>query len=70
MELTALALFLSSSPQTLETLLDYTTIDGLRVSHNEATTALRSGQALLVGDLLVGPFGSTSPVKYAMAAVA
>lgn len=70
MELTALALFLSSSPQTLETLLDFNTVDGLHVSHNEPTTALRNGQALLIGDLLVGPFGSANSLHYPMAAVA
>ncbi|WP_375436945.1 hypothetical protein [uncultured Hymenobacter sp.] len=70
MELTALALFLSSSPQTLETLLDFNTIDGLRVSHSEATAALRNGHALMIGDLLVGPFGYANSINYPIAAVA
>ncbi|HEX8426801.1 hypothetical protein [Hymenobacter sp.] len=36
--------------------LHFETIDGLRVSYEEAEAALRSGQAVLVGDLLVGLF--------------
>lgn len=64
MELTAIALFLASAPQALENLLDFTTIDGLRVSHLEGAAALRNGHAILVGDLLVGTFGANTLANY------
>lgn len=38
--------------------LYFETIDGLRVTREEAEAALRSGQAVLVGTLLVGVFTS------------
>ncbi|MDF7811637.1 hypothetical protein [Hymenobacter sp. YC55] len=38
--------------------LYFETIDGLPVAHEEAEAALRSGQAVLVGTLLVGVFTS------------
>ncbi|MBO0359190.1 hypothetical protein J0X19_14610 [Hymenobacter sp. BT186] len=63
MELTAVALFLASSSQSLENLLDFMTIDGFHVSHVDGTAALRNGHAILVGDLLVGTFGANSPLS-------
>jgi len=60
MELTVLALFLASTPQALSSLAlpSFTTIDGQSISHAEGTAALRTGQAMLVGGLLVGTFAS------------
>lgn len=36
--------------------LDYKTVDGYSIPYAEGQAALRSGQAILVGDLLVGSF--------------
>ena len=54
MELTALALFLTSTPQALQSLPDFTTIDGQTIPHAQGEAALRQGQALLIGGLFVG----------------
>lgn len=70
MELTALAIFLITTPHALPTLAtpapraDFTTIDGLSVSYAEGTAALSSGQAMLVGDLLVGTFATLPASSY------
>lgn len=58
MELTALALFLTSTPQALQVLPDFTTIDGRTIPHAEGVAALHQGQAVLIGGLFVGPLGS------------
>lgn len=61
---TSPALLLAATPQTLVGLPDFTTIDGQRVSYLEGTLALRTGHALLIGDLLVVRFHSSQPVPY------
>ncbi|UOG77285.1 hypothetical protein MTX78_23350 (plasmid) [Hymenobacter tibetensis] len=60
MELTALALFLAATPQALQPLPDYTTLDGTPVSHSVGSAALRNGHAVLIGELLVGTFAAAS----------
>jgi hypothetical protein len=57
MELTALALFLTTTPQALP---DFTTIDGGTIPHAEGEVALRNGLAVLIGGLLVGGLSSPS----------
>jgi hypothetical protein len=67
MELTALALFLASTPQALP---DFTTIDGRTIPHAEGEAALNKGQAVLIGGLFVGALPSTSNQPYALPAAA
>jgi hypothetical protein len=60
MELTALALFLTTTPQALQSLPAFTTLDGCIIPHAEGQAALDQGQAVLIGNLFVGPLGSQS----------
>lgn len=63
MELTALALFLASTPQALP---DFTTIDGRTIPHAEGEAALNKGQAVLIGGLFVGAFPAASHQPYVL----
>ena len=63
MELTALALFLASTPQALP---DFTTIDGRTIPHAEGEAALNQGHAVLIGGLFVGAFPAAGNQPYAL----
>jgi hypothetical protein len=63
MELTALALFLASTPQALP---DFTTIDGRTIPHAEGKAALNKGQAVLIGGLFVGSFPAADNQHHAL----
>jgi hypothetical protein len=41
----------------------YKTVDGYMVSYAEGQAALRSGHAILVGEILVGSCNVTNPVR-------
>ncbi|MDF7815181.1 hypothetical protein P1X16_27620 [Hymenobacter sp. YC55] len=58
MELNALSLFLTSTPQALSLLPGFISLDGSLISHSDGTAALRQGQAVLVGDLLTRALGA------------
>ncbi|MBO0357632.1 hypothetical protein J0X19_06720 [Hymenobacter sp. BT186] len=62
MELTALALFLASTPQALP---DFTTIDGRTIPYAEGEAALHQGQAVLIGGLFVGSLSTTGTLPVA-----